>query len=353
MDVDSRLKILAYLLDRNDWIEPKVSMVSVFGYAFPEVGELLNCAPGEELSELTFLAANGYLDTRHVDKIHLCPACTHYNLNFREVCTTCASSNIAPTTHIHHYPCGYVAPETEYRRGLDYVCPKCNKVLRHIGIDYEEPSAPMMCSECAAVFSDADVSCLCLNCEARFDVSNAIKHPIMSYQLNPQGVNAVETGRLAESEHHLYAPDFPVYNEIVLTDHLKQLFLNSVRYGTELCVLQIQFVLKGNEVAHVGLNDVHSWLRQVILRIKEAVRDADIVGMLQSDRLGLVMPGTGEQAVKPVYEKLEQALRSSYREQYVDDAIQVELYSTVFSSDMKFTEQMLETSPSAFKVLEI
>ena len=353
MDDDSRLKILGFLLENNDWLEPQVSRESAFGYAYPEVGDLLKCAPGEEIGDLAFLASNGYLDTRHADIVHLCPACTHYNLNFREVCTSCASSDIAPTTHIHHYSCGYVGPEPEYRQGLDYVCPKCNKILRHIGIDYEEPSAPFMCNECAAIFADADVSCVCINCEARFDVKNAIKHSILRYRINPQGANAFENGKLRESESQLYDPDYPVYNQAALTNHLEQLFNNSVRYGTDLIALQLQFALEGDGKAHVGPNDVNSWLRQVILGIKEAVRGADIVGMLKSDRLAIIMPSTGEAAIEPFCEKLQQTLRDSAREQYVEHTIVVEFYPIVFSPEMKFAEQLLAESGPAFRTLEI
>ena len=108
MGEQTRLKILRFLLETNDWLIPEVSTQSAFGYVYSELSKLLNCAPGEEIADLTFLATNGYLDTRHADIIHLCPACTHYNLNFREVCTTCQSSDIAPTVHIHHFSCGYV-----------------------------------------------------------------------------------------------------------------------------------------------------------------------------------------------------------------------------------------------------
>lgn len=353
MGDDSRLKLLGFLLHKNEWLEPRISRESVFGYAYPEISSLLNYMPGEEISELTFLASNGYLDTRHRDKVHLCPACNHYNLNFREVCTSCASSDIEPTTHIHHFPCGYVGPEPEYRRGLDYVCPKCNKVLRHIGIDYEEPSAPFMCHECAAVFADADVSCVCLNCEARFDVGNAIKHPIFQYRINPQGANAVEIGKISESEHQLYDPDFPVYNQAALTDHLEQLFNNSTRYGTELTVLQVQFNLEDGPADYVAPRDISSWLRQVILRIKESVRVADVVGMLKQDTLAILMPGTGELAIEPVCEKLHRALLASERKQYVEHAIAVNFTPTVFSSDMKFAEQMLEESQAAVRTFQI
>jgi len=353
MDDGSRLKILGFLLEKNDWLEPQVSIESACGYAYPEVGDLLNFAPGEEISDLTFLASNGYLDTRHADKIHLCPSCTHYNLNFREVCTSCASSDIAPTTHIHHYSCGYVGPEPEYRQGLDYVCPKCNKILRHIGIDYEEPSAPFMCNECAATFADADVSCVCINCEARFDVRNALKHPILRYQINPQGANALANGKLRESEGQLYDPDFPVYNQAALTSHLEQRFNNSARYGTDLIVLQVQFALEDGGKAHVGPNDASSWLRQVILLVKEAVRGADIIGMLKPDRLAIIMPNTSEAAINPICEKLHQALLGSNREQYVGHTIAVELYPFVFSPEMKFAEQMLVESGAAFKTFEI
>ena len=33
-------------------------------------------------------------------------------------------------------------------RGGDLVCPKCNRQLRHIGVDYEKPSKLFTCFNC-------------------------------------------------------------------------------------------------------------------------------------------------------------------------------------------------------------
>lgn len=353
MGEQARLTVLRYLLEKNDWLAPEVSTASAFGYTYRELADLLKASPGEEIADLTFLATNGYLEARHADKVHLCPECTHYQLNFREVCPTCQSSDIAPTVHIHHFSCGYVGPETEFRQGLDFICPKCNKTLRHIGIDYEEPSAPFVCNDCGAVFADADVSCVCTNCGARFDVQNAVKHHLMQYRITPQGANAVELGALRESENKLYDPDFPVYNKVALNDHLRQLFNNSIRYDTDLTALQMQFQLPNAQAAHVGPNDLNSWLRQVILRLRGSVRNADIVGMTAADRLTILMPGTGAAGVGPVCEKIEQALVQSDRQQFLTDAVTVTFHPTVFSPDMKYPEQMLEETSEPPRQLKV
>ena len=103
----------------------------------------------------------------------------------------------------------------------------------------------------------------------------------------------------------------------------------------------------------MGPNDVNSWLRQVILLIRESVREADIVGMLAPDRLAVVMPGTGDVAIEPVCDKMRQALADANREQYMEAPVLVEFYPTVFSPDMKHPDQMLETPNPAIRKLEV
>jgi GGDEF domain-containing protein len=164
-----------------------------------------------------------------------------------------------------------------------------------------------VCNDCGTVFADVDVSRVCINCGARFDVQNAVEHHLLQYRINPLGTNAVELGALRESESKLYDPDFPVYNKIALNDHLRQLFNNRIRYDTELTALQIRFQLPNAQPAHVGPNDINSWLRQVILRLRDSVRNVDIVGMTAADRLTILMPGKGAADIEPVCEKIEQA----------------------------------------------
>jgi len=209
MSIDYRLKLLESMEKMRDWLHPSISKISKYGYYYPSACEIFSCAQGEELGHLEFLSQNQYLDRQFFDKVHICPRCLSYQLNFREICPSCHSSNLLLTKQLHHYSCGYVAPETKFRQGLEFKCPKCHEVLRHIGIDYSEPSEVFLCYHCDATSPDSDISCLCFNCENIFDVSCAIKQTLYSYKINVKGVEALERGLVKENVQQFIEIDFP------------------------------------------------------------------------------------------------------------------------------------------------
>ena len=203
------------------------------------------------------------------------------------------------------------------------------------------------------MFADADVACLCLNCEARFNVSSAVKNTVYGYRINPRGIDAIDTGVIKESGNQLYDPDYPIYNRAALMDHLQQQFNNSARYGAEFTVMQLHLDIAEDQAVEGGAEALNRWLREVILRIRDSMRGADIIGMLAPDQLALLMPGTGEAAIEPVCNKLKQALSQSNREQYIPRLVEIRLHPTVYSKVMKHADQMLEKSDAAARVFEV
>ena len=152
MVVDLRFILLKQVAQYGKWLSPTISQTSKFGYYYSLAQKVFQCDEGDELEYLEFLRSNQYLEKQFFDKVHICPSCFHHQLNFREICPSCNSSHIQLTKQLHHYSCGFVAPEQQYRQGLEYECPKCHKMLRHIGVDYSEPSEIFLCNHCKHVF---------------------------------------------------------------------------------------------------------------------------------------------------------------------------------------------------------
>ena len=97
------------------------------------------------------------LDRRLADKVHRCPNCAWHTLNFVEVCPRCRGIDIEIENVIHHFACAYVGAWSEFRHGVDLVCPKCDEKLRHMGMDYEKPSDTYRCHACGYVFTESRV----------------------------------------------------------------------------------------------------------------------------------------------------------------------------------------------------
>jgi hypothetical protein len=138
----------------------------------------------------------GLLKSEFYDKTHYCNQCNHGALNYRSVCPKCSSSNSETQDIIHHFPCGNVGPMSDYKNQLDDIltCPKCDKTLRHIGVDYDKPSILHYCRKCSHRFQDFDVKAKCLHCEFDNGLDALIEKEVKSYVITNKGENAAVFG---------------------------------------------------------------------------------------------------------------------------------------------------------------
>jgi hypothetical protein len=82
-------------------------------------------------------------------------------------CRICESSNILRGSAIAHRPCGNIEFYDKYVAGGSdgtLLCPKCNKRLKAIGVDYSKLDNVYNCQDCKALFSDINQQYLCLDC---------------------------------------------------------------------------------------------------------------------------------------------------------------------------------------------
>jgi CheY-like chemotaxis protein len=192
-----QLTLLRYLYSRSlESMEPVLHPASSKGYNLPLAALILGVESGEEFSQVAWLAELGLLRSAFRDRIHTCPYCAHYAINFREVCPTCRSPHLAVEENVHHFRCGHVAPEREYREGSLLMCPKCRRPLRHVGVDYDRPNQVAVCVDCHAFTTEPEVECLSLECGRVFSPGSSIKLDVNGYSLTLQGVAAAAQGVL-------------------------------------------------------------------------------------------------------------------------------------------------------------
>lgn len=76
--------------------------------------------------------------------------------------------------------CQYLTGAYLYGWRTGFICPKCHKTLRHIGIDYDRPASLYHCTDCDQTFLNPDTTALCTYCGTIAPVSEALPpyHPL-------------------------------------------------------------------------------------------------------------------------------------------------------------------------------
>lgn len=181
-------RVLGFLYTRNNVLQPILHRQSSIGYSYPMLS--LFFKENEAISMLQLaqkITANGMVNAKLKDQIHLCKGCHGNYFNFREVCASCNSIDISPQDMIHHFVCAHVAPAADFKKQEDLSCPKCDKHLRHIGIDYDKPSTIYHCNTCSHEFQQPKMEALCLDCETINDLEELIQQPISEFSITQKG----------------------------------------------------------------------------------------------------------------------------------------------------------------------
>lgn len=168
------------------------------GYHYPKVDEFFPCDQRDSIAILLHMYSQGFLERTLFDRVHQCPKCDSSQINFFECCPQCHSIDYSTNEMLHHFSCGYVGDSKEFETNKmeDLTCPKCHKILRHIGLDYEKPISSFSCNACHMKFKIAAVRCRCFVCNYVFPSEDAIIQNVYSYkakeQLSPAAMEGIE-----------------------------------------------------------------------------------------------------------------------------------------------------------------
>ena len=130
-------KVLNYMYTRElKTLKPYVDLNSIIGYTFPEISVHFGDAEEAQVLEIfEWAEREGLIWPDFHERIYLCNQCSSGFLSYREVCPHCNSSNSKSEDLVHHFPCAFIGPISDFKNPIDntLTCPKCNKGLRHIG----------------------------------------------------------------------------------------------------------------------------------------------------------------------------------------------------------------------------
>jgi hypothetical protein len=193
-DSNIAFKVLRFIETRDTEFHPLPSPRTSSGYLYPGLQPLFPKADIGVLETLQYLESQKLLLGQFISRSYACTHCGCAFLNFYETCPDCHSGDLGTDELIHHFKCAYVGELADFKRGEMFVCPKCDRRLKHIGVDYDKASVVYKCRACSNVFQEPAVMTSCYNCRRDTDPENQLNREIKGYAITSIGENAARYG---------------------------------------------------------------------------------------------------------------------------------------------------------------
>lgn len=267
-------------------LAPQPYFHSGIGYYYPELS--INFHHRDESAALKILeiAENeGLFQSDFHERVYLCNNCNGGYLNYREVCPKCNSSDSESQDLVHHFPCAYVGPIDDFKNKIDdqLDCPKCNKTLRHIGVDYDKPSVLYTCNSCHHRFQDYYTKAKCTTCGTENDVEHLVATSIKTYTMTKKGESVAINGYI-NIEKQLETISGTVKMDVfkVLLKYELQR-LHTVGYKTNLGYVHVERAAQVSGV--LGLSKQKELMNDLVQMLKSNLNPSDFVSFYNSSTI--------------------------------------------------------------------
>ena len=210
------VQLLQYLYTRDGQLNARKSRHSKINYQFAFIDLFFQEREFSTVQNLQGLVKEQLLEPTLKDRVQLCHDCHDGFMVFKETCPKCQSIDIKSSDVIHHFVCAHIAPEAQFKNedNDDLSCPKCDKHLRHIGIDYDKPSTVYHCNQCSHDFQQAQVVAECHSCDRKNHFEELIEVDINNYQLTMKGITIAKNGSFKVQEEASVNQEV-IFNEII------------------------------------------------------------------------------------------------------------------------------------------
>jgi GGDEF domain-containing protein len=323
------VKMISFLYSRSETkMEPIPYVNSDVNYTYPCLS--VNFNHTEEYSVFDILKQavyDGIFTPEFVDRVYLCSQCSNGRMSYREVCPKCNSSNSKTDDIVHHFPCGYVGPMADFKNEIDdeLDCPKCNKRVRHIGVDYDKPSVVHECLNCSHKFQDYFVKAKCLTCSFDNSVEQLKTQEIKSYTLTQKGIYAARNGYVSTSK------DIEDIIGTVKYDTFKTMLkyeierLKQTDGSSNICAIHIN---NPNEIySSIGSEAQKGMLKDVVRIIRSNIRSADVISFQDSATIILSMYEIPKKIALRILTEivniLERLMKTAFKEVSIEFVIEI------------------------------
>jgi len=291
-EVDRFLRVLRFIFTRGKNIKPVRDRTSFFGLTYPQLECFFPEDDYELYNTLTFLEENGSIEGNFFEKIHFCNKCYCGFLNFIEVCPNCGSADLLEENLVHHFPCAYVGPESDFMKNGQLICPKCDKKLEGLGVDYDRPAVIYKCNQCGFIAQEPDVKTICNNCEKESSPEDLILQTIKVYKLTSLGENfaiyGFESPLLRSLREQLNILPYNLFLTLIQIE-----LERSKRYGVDSSVLAFRIVNLNDIYVKLGKN-IDKLLKEIgaLILIMMETRKCDVLTVLNEGTVLLLLPHT-------------------------------------------------------------
>ena len=193
-DTNISFKILRFIASRDKEFIPVLSATDMTGFIYPQLQPFFHHRDIGLFQTIEFLHSQNLLTSHFFKNAHFCRQCDCAFLIFEEICPHCSANDLHLDELVHHFKCAYTGELASFKQDDNLVCPKCDRTLRHIGVDYDKPSTIYRCNHCAHTFQEPEVTSTCYNCGHTTQPENQTLRSIRSYCINSIGNNAAQYG---------------------------------------------------------------------------------------------------------------------------------------------------------------
>lgn len=193
-DPNLSFKVLRYMFTRGGEFNPEPSIKNRAGFSYPQLQIMFPKDDQTVLETLDYLESENLLVANFFSKSYACTHCSCAFLNFYESCPDCGSSDLITDELLHHFKCAYVGEMSDFRKGQQLICPKCDTILKHIGVDYDKPSIVYHCRSCRNITQEPKVMTVCYGCGRNTEPENQVNRVINTYSITSIGENCARFG---------------------------------------------------------------------------------------------------------------------------------------------------------------
>ena len=167
-----------------------------------DVVETLSFEPKSQIpSEKLVLALKkmvtaGILKAKPARSVVSCPFCGSLTVSLRLRCPECGDVQLKKGESLEHLTCGHIDFDSKFEKGEGaLVCPKCEKKLKMIGVDYRRIKSWYKCSHDHFFGKPVD-GFLCSSCKRDFTLEDSLLEMLQEYQLTEAGRGMLRLGLL-------------------------------------------------------------------------------------------------------------------------------------------------------------
>lgn len=333
-------KMICFMYTTEDrYLEPIPYVFADINYSYPVLS--VNFSRQDEhvvLDILDIAEKEGIFESEFFDRVYLCSNCSSGRLSYREVCPKCSSSNSNTQDIVHHFPCGYVGPIEDFTNEIDdeLDCPKCNKRLRHIGVDYDKPSVLHNCKNCGHKFQDFNVNAKCMACSNDQRAEQLQERVIKKYFLTKKGELAAINGFVTTSK------DIDEIIGTVKYDTFKTMLkyeierLRQTEGSSNICAIKIDN--PSQVYSKLGSDVQKDLLIEIVKVIRSNIRSSDVISFQNSSTVVLSMNEIPLRISKKILSEIIAILKKLMGTTLKD--MEVEFHTNVIALDYSMSPEL-------------